>query len=546
MRKGVTLSAKLYGIVGIITLLLFIVGVVSFFGLRYVVGRFTYNIEVDAAQMEASMEARVLLGNAVQSYKNYLLRKDSKYISAFRENVSEMKKQIDAFEKLADDEREKSEVAAVKEHFSRYENGIDELVKARETSDDVIAIDKQIKGVDRPLAEALKRLDESAMNNLKEKKSYTLSIASKIELLILVVLIVAVLLAIILSTTLVRNIMKNVLSLKEAADRASRGDLTVDVPIMSDDEIGELATSFNTMIVSLRQIVGQLLSATDMLTEGASELNTTVGHIVDMVEEEKGKSGQIATASAQMSQTVTDIARSASDMAVSATNTLKVADDGSAVVGKTVREVQEISKTVSLLSEVITSLGNRSKQIGEIINVIKGIADQTNLLALNAAIEAARAGEQGRGFAVVADEVRKLAERTSMSTTEISSMISTIQGETEKAVRSMQDGTRRVDSGVELAKEAGTSLDKIVQSVSGLQSMVHHIASATEEMSTVSETISNDIESIASVAGETSASSHQILQAASGLSKLSSDLHAIVAQFDIGDKARGKGKRLLG
>ncbi|MBF0607263.1 MAG: methyl-accepting chemotaxis protein [Candidatus Magnetobacterium sp. LHC-1] len=546
MRKGVTLSAKLYGIVGIVIFLLLIIGITSFLGLRYVVGRFVYNIEVDAAQMEASMEARVLLGNAVQSYKNYLLRKDSKYIASFRESVSEIKKQIDAFEKLADDEREKSEVAAVKEHFARYENAIDELVKARETSDDVIAIDKQIKGVDRPLAEALKRLDETAMKNLKEKKTYTLSIASKIEVLIVVALIVAVLLGIILSTTLVRNIMKKVLSLKEAADRASRGDLTVDVPIMSDDEIGELATSFNTMIVSLRQIVGQLLSATDMLTEGAAELNTAVGQIVGMVDEEKGKSGQIATASAQMSQTVTDIARSASEMALSAANTLKVADDGSTVVGKTVREVQEISKTVSLLSEVITSLGNRSKQIGEIINVIKGIADQTNLLALNAAIEAARAGEQGRGFAVVADEVRKLAERTSTSTTEISSMISTIQGETEKAVRSMQDGTRRVDSGVELAKEAGTSLDKIVQSVRGLQSMVHHIASATEEMSTVSETISVDIESIASVAGDTSASSHQISQAAGGLSKLSSDLHAIIGRFDIGDKAKGKGKRLIG
>ncbi|KJU87426.1 methyl-accepting chemotaxis protein [Candidatus Magnetobacterium bavaricum] len=383
------------------------------------------------------------------------------------------------------------------------------------------------------------------MKNLKVKEAETRSIATKIEMIVVVTVIVAVLLAVILSTTLVRSIMKKILSLKEVANRASSGDLTVDAPIMSDDEIGDLVASFNVMITSLRQIVGQLLSAINMLTEGTSELSTAVGEIVSMAEEEKGKSSQIATASTQMSQTVIDIARSASEMAVSATNTLKVADDGSVVVGKTVDEVQEISKTVSFLSEVITSLGNRSKQIGEIINVIKDIADQTNLLALNAAIEAARAGEQGRGFAVVADEVRKLAERTSSSTTQISSMIGTIQSETEKAVRSMQDATKSVDSGVGLAKETGTSLNKIVQSVSGLRSMVDHIASATEEMSTVSETISTDIEAIANVAGETSASSHQISDSVNKLSKLSADLLDIVGQFEIGDKTRGKGKRLL-
>ncbi len=173
----------------------------------------------------------------------------------------------------------------------------------------------------------------------------------------------------------------------------------------------------------------------------------------------------------------------------------------------------------------------RQKNIGEIVSVIKDIADQTNLLALNAAIEAARAGEQGRGFAVVADEVRKLAERTSKATSEIGSMIGAIQDEVQKAVASMNEGTKRVEIGVEYSSNAGEALKNIVRSVDNLQSMVQQIASATEEMSTVSEQISSDIETIANVSKETSAGSEQIAQSSSDLARLASKLSDLVRQF---------------
>ncbi len=179
------------------------------------------------------------------------------------------------------------------------------------------------------------------------------------------------------------------------------------------------------------------------------------------------------------------------------------------------------------------ALGDRSKQIGEIVSVIKDIADQTNLLALNAAIEAARAGEQGRGFAVVADEVRKLAEKTAHSTSEIGGMINAIQAETEKAVVSMGEGTKKVKVGVELANQAGEGLHKIVDSVNGLQTMVQQIASATEEMSTVSEQISGDIEVIAAVSKETSAGSCQIGQESANLSKMATELRTDVSRFRV-------------
>jgi methyl-accepting chemotaxis protein len=249
------------------------------------------------------------------------------------------------------------------------------------------------------------------------------------------------------------------------------------------------------------------------------------------VEEQSGRATQVATASTEMSQTVIDIAKNASDIAMSASDTLTTARAGENVVSRTVQEVQEIARTVSESSGLMTSLGNRSRQIGEIVDVIKDIADQTNLLALNAAIEAARAGEQGRGFAVVADEVRKLAERTGKATTEISEMITAIQGETQRAVSGMGESLSKVEAGTSLSREAGEALHKIVDSVNALQAMVQQIASATEEMSTVSEGINMDIEAIASLSKETSSDAGQIAAESRDLTGLASNLKKTTSQF---------------
>jgi methyl-accepting chemotaxis protein len=179
------------------------------------------------------------------------------------------------------------------------------------------------------------------------------------------------------------------------------------------------------------------------------------------------------------------------------------------------------------------SLGEKSKQIGAIVAVINDIADQTNLLALNAAIEAARAGEQGRGFAVVADEVRKLAERTAKATSEITQMIGSIQDEVDKAVYAMNHTNEKVNVGLQYSVEAGEQLKAIVQSVTSLQSMVQHIASATEEMSTTSEAISGDIQAVAGGAKEISGGSDQIAHSSSELARLAGQLKNIADQFKV-------------
>jgi methyl-accepting chemotaxis protein len=327
------------------------------------------------------------------------------------------------------------------------------------------------------------------------------------------------------------------------ADRMAEGDFTAaDLDIKSKDEAGMLATALNTTKNELSHLLntamGSITGTANQVASASEQLSATVHQMTRRLDEQSNKSSQVATAATEMSQTVVDIAKNASNIASSSVDTLKIAQIGEKIVCDTVNEVQVISNTVAESSQLIKTLGERSQQIFEIVDVIKDIADQTNLLALNAAIEAARAGEQGRGFAVVADEVRKLAEKTSKATAEVGEMIGAIQSETGRAVTAMAESQKRVEKGVALSSDAGSALRKILDSVKGLQSMVQQIASATEEMSTVSESISVDIEVIASVSKETNTSAIEIETASNNLARLSADLQEVTRKF----KTTGAGR----
>jgi len=342
-------------------------------------------------------------------------------------------------------------------------------------------------------------------------------------------LLVSVAIAVFISKSITRPVAEAVNILRQLAG----GNLTVGIAVDSKCEMGQMLTAMKDMTEKLKKLITDIKSTADNVASASNQLSASSEQMSRGVTEQSGRASQIATSSSEMSQTVVDIAKNASSIEASATKTTKVAQDGEKIVGRSVEEVKAIADTVRESGQLMGSLGERSKQIGEIVSVINDIADQTNLLALNAAIEAARAGEQGRGFAVVADEVRKLAERTAKATSEIGDMIKGIQDEVEKAVTAMNDGTERVNVGVELSVQAGNALRDIVKSVNNLQTMVQQIASATEEMSTVSETISSDIETIASVSKETSAGSEQIAQASSDLARLASNLQNIVGQFKV-------------
>jgi methyl-accepting chemotaxis protein len=311
------------------------------------------------------------------------------------------------------------------------------------------------------------------------------------------------------------------------------GDLTVNLTVNRKDELGKDMVEMKGLIERWREIIGNVKSVATNISSAGSQLSASAEQMSHGSNTQMERTSQVATSSEEMSQTIMDIARNTGNIAESASKTAKVAKDGQEIVISSVEEVKKIAATVDETSAFVKTLGDRSNQIGEIVNVINEIADQTNLLALNAAIEAARAGEAGRGFAVVADEVRKLAERTANATSEIGSMIRAIQEGVKSAINAMEIATKKVETGVELSTQGGKSLNDIVECVNELQLMVQQIASATEQMSATSEEINKDIEQIAIVSKETSASSGQTAQAAGELAKLSVVLEQAVSGFKL-------------
>jgi methyl-accepting chemotaxis protein len=450
-----------------------------------------------------------------------------------RKNISE---NIDKIEKAIESEKEKELLKAVKDLHLAHVREQEAFIKFIENNlkhDAMIVMVAQTHQVQLPYMRAIENLINYQGGMMDVASKETKKEYQNARNLIIAIGVAALALSIAITFLTTRSITKPIGITVSAANQIAEGDLTAKIKVTSKDETGQLLLAMENMSEKLKSIMAEIKSTADNVASASNQLSASSEQMSRGTTEQSGRASQIATSSSEMSQTVIDIAKNASNIASAAGDAAKTAQDGGNVVNKSVQEVKAIAGTVSETAKMVSSLGERSKQIGEIVSVINDIADQTNLLALNAAIEAARAGEQGRGFAVVADEVRKLAERTAKATSEIGDMIKAIQDEVQKAVISMNEGTKRVNVGVELSTQAGNALQGIVKSVNNLQTMVQQIASATEEMSTVSETISGDIETIATVSKETSAGSEQIAHASSDLARLAGNLQNIVRQFKV-------------
>ena len=361
------------------------------------------------------------------------------------------------------------------------------------------------------------------------------------SLQIYAVLGIGIVLSISLGFFVARVISRPLKELAGQAEIIASGDLTVQVNQQSKDEVGQLAASFKTMVGNLRQTIGQVGEASAAVASASSQISSSTEEMSAGAQEQNSQASEVASAVEEMTKTIVENSRNASNTADTAKNAKNAAEEGGKVVDETVVGMKRIADVVNRSAETVKALGKSSDQIGEIIGVIDDIADQTNLLALNAAIEAARAGEQGRGFAVVADEVRKLAERTTKATKEIAGMIKTIQADTSGAVESMEEGTKEVDNGIKLADKAGASLKEIVGLIQNLTDMVSQIAAASEEQSSASEQISKNVEGISSVTNQSAAGIQQIARAAEDLNRLTENQQSLVAKFKLTGEGQHQG-----
>ncbi len=343
----------------------------------------------------------------------------------------------------------------------------------------------------------------------------------------------ALVLSILAAWVITRQITTPLQETLEVVERVASGDLSRNLNVDRKDELGKLQATIQRMTVSLRELVGGIRDGVTQIASAAEELSAVTEQTSAGVNSQKVETDQVATAMHEMTATVQEVARNAEEASEAAVTADRQARDGERVVNEAIAQIERLASAVGNSSEAMGALKQESDKIGSVLDVIKSVAEQTNLLALNAAIEAARAGEAGRGFAVVADEVRSLAQRTQKSTEEIEALIARLQSGTQQATTVMDSSRELSTSSVELTRRAGGSLESITKTVSAIQAMNQQIAAAAEEQSATAEEINRSIINVRDVSEQTSAASEETAASSVELARLGNHLQVLVSRFTV-------------
>ncbi|MFF7105564.1 methyl-accepting chemotaxis protein [Pseudomonas sichuanensis] len=341
----------------------------------------------------------------------------------------------------------------------------------------------------------------------------------------------ALLLGVLAALAITRQIIVPLRQTLTAAERVANGDLSQDLQADRRDELGQLQASMQRMTQGLRQLISGIGDGVTQIASAAEELSAVTEQTSAGVNNQKVETDQVATAMNEMAATVQEVARNAEQASEAALMADQQAREGDKVVTEAITQIERLAHEVVNSSEAMNQLKAESDKIGSVLDVIKSVAQQTNLLALNAAIEAARAGEAGRGFAVVADEVRSLAQRTQQSTEEIEELIAGLQNGTQRVASVMDNSRSLTDSSVELTRRAGGSLETITRTVSSIQAMNQQIATAAEQQSAVAEEINRSVMNVRDISDQTSAASEETASSSVELARLGTHLQGLVAKF---------------
>jgi methyl-accepting chemotaxis protein len=456
--------------------------------------------------------------------------RDPAVIEAVLPNFAKMQETIKQLSPMLNDDALKPHLAKIEKTMLAYRDDMQEMQKSYQ---ELLAVQERRNTTSR---EAMTQSSGIMQDNIREATETSKTTALQLgaaKVVIIIGLTLMLLLGSAAAFLITRQITKPLASCVPVFESVAQGDLRQRIAVQGKDEVGQVAGKFNQVIEQLSGIIHNLSENSHEVSSAASQIAASSEEMAAGMREQSAQTQQISAAVDEMASTTVEVARKAGDAASSARQSETRAEEGGQVVDSAVHEINAVANMVRETAVAITELGKQGEQIGMIISVINDIADQTNLLALNAAIEAARAGEHGRGFAVVADEVRKLAERTSLATKEVASSINAIQQGTAGAVERMHAGTSQVERAVEQARQAGTALTHIIADVQTMNGMIQSIAAASEEQSAASEQISRNLESITAVTAQSADGANQSATAATHLSQKSEQLQEIVSQFRV-------------
>ncbi len=521
--------------------------------------------ECDALNTGDAQRLQNLMLEARRHEKDYQLRRDRKYVEQNSQSMASLLSLSENLKSRSRSQQVKEQLDAITVAAHEYNTAFGGFVNTKDRQNEIAS---EMAARANDLASGCEELLRAFQNDAAATESSVLTIVGVVTgIAVLLGLLVAFYLARGISVPLqsvarlTEQINEEFQSFEKVARAIAQNDLTQRVSqskieslnIDSLDEVGQLVKAIDGMIVTkgnlgnsfelmnsnLSGMIRQLADNARELVSAATEIASSSEQMSKGATDQSGQVGQVSAAVEEMTATIIESSRNAGEASEAANGAAGVATEGGRIVNETIQGMQKIAKVVRGSAESIAKLAQSADQIGEIIGVIDDIADQTNLLALNAAIEAARAGEQGRGFAVVADEVRKLAERTGKATGEITEMIKGIQKQTQDAVHSMESGIREVDRGRDLADRAGNSLNEIVTMAQRVTDMINQIATAAQEQSTASEEISKSVEHISTVTRETASGAEQSAAAAEELNRQAEGMRMMVSKFTLSDGNTG-------
>jgi methyl-accepting chemotaxis protein len=528
---------------GIAALLIVAVGFRGYQGITILASTVTAIVDVDDEIMEQVLKSDSQFANMRRFEKDMIINiatseKVDEYYkkwSGFRDKTDETMK---ALSPLVTAPEARETLKAIQANLAEYYKAIDlihadikagKLTTPTEANNAVTPYKKFIHEADA----ANDKIVEYVSKNMETNKQLIADQRRKAILLIAGFSLGAVFLMVLQSTIFSRSITRPLHETMEAIDAIADGDLTRRISYSGHDELGQMCSRFNSFVAKFNGIMLGLIADANKTAAASTELSLTAKMMSEGLEEVVAQANTVATAGEEMAATSSDIAQTCHQAAQSAEQADQAALAGSQVVQKTVSVMGVIAEKVRSAAQTVESLGARSDQIGAIVGTIEDIADQTNLLALNAAIEAARAGEQGRGFAVVADEVRALAERTTRATKEISEMIRSIQVETKGAVLAMEQGNMEVERGTQEASRSGRALEEIIEQINAVSIQTNQIATAAEEQTATTSEISSNMQQITEIVQRSARGADETTAAARELSCMSEELNRVVEQFTV-------------